>query len=152
MEESSQVTDGERLTLAMWFSRDSSHDEDSKLVARLSQCEPCGERSALLPLPASTNMYWFCPHHQDAANQQNIGFDICVARLHLLGFDVCSLQDKDPSLDASEQLMGTLQLAKGGKLLTVKFTNILHALQVLSHEFLQDLECKMVANSFPFAG
>uniref|UniRef100_A0A1J3DNI5 Uncharacterized protein n=1 Tax=Noccaea caerulescens TaxID=107243 RepID=A0A1J3DNI5_NOCCA len=118
-----EVTDGERLTLAMWFSRDSSHDEDSKLVSRLSQCEPYGERLALLPLPASTNMYWFC--------HQNRGFDICVARLHLLGFDVYSLQDKDRSLDASEQLMGPLQLAKGGKLLTLRFTNILHALQVV---------------------
>ncbi|CAA7058236.1 unnamed protein product [Microthlaspi erraticum] len=118
-----EVTDGERLTLAMWFSRDSSHDEDSKLVSRLSQCELHGERLTLLPLPASTNMYWF-PH-------QNIGFDICVARLHLLGFGVCSLKDKDASFDASEQLMGPLQLAKGGELLTMRFTNILHALQVV---------------------
>ncbi|AEE34745.1 unnamed protein product [Arabidopsis thaliana] len=91
-----EVTDGERLTLALWFSRDSSHDEDSKLLSRLSQC-----------------------------------FDVCVARLHLLGFDVHSLQGEDHSTDASEQLMGPLQLAKGGKLLTRKFANILHALQVV---------------------
>ncbi|CAF1903713.1 unnamed protein product, partial [Brassica napus] len=32
----SQVTDVERLTLAMWFSRDSSHDEDSNLASRRS--------------------------------------------------------------------------------------------------------------------
>ncbi|KAL9861460.1 putative prolyl 3-hydroxylase [Arabidopsis thaliana] len=121
-----EVTDGERLTLALWFSRDSSHDEDSKLLSRLSQCT---SHEVCLPLPASTNMYWFCPH-QDGSNQ-NIGFDVCVARLHLLGFDVHSLQGEDHSTDASEQLMGPLQLAKGGKLLTRKFANILHALQVV---------------------
>ncbi|CAH2066077.1 unnamed protein product [Thlaspi arvense] len=121
-----EVTDGERLTLAMWFSRDSSHDEDSKLVSRLSQCEPLGFP---LPLPASSNMYWFCPH-QEA--DEMIGFDICVARLRLLGFDVHSLQDEGrSSSDASEQLMGPLQIAKGGELLTREFTNILHALQVV---------------------
>lgn len=127
------------MTLALWFSRDSSHDEDSKLLSRISQCtlhEVC------LPLPASTNMYWFCPH-QDASNQ-NIGFDICVARLHHLGFNVHSLQGEDHSTDASEQLMGPLQIARGGELLTRKFANILHALQVLSlrpsHEFLQGFE------------
>ncbi|KAG7589329.1 Prolyl 4-hydroxylase alpha subunit [Arabidopsis suecica] len=121
-----EVTDGERLTLALWFSRDSSHDEDAKLLSRLSQCTSHG---VCLPLPASTNMYWFCPH-QDASNQ-NIGFDICVARLHLLGFDVHSLQGEDNSMDGSEQLMGPLQLAKGRELLTQKFANILHALQVV---------------------
>ncbi|CAH8382799.1 unnamed protein product [Eruca vesicaria subsp. sativa] len=134
-----EVTDGERLTLAMWFSRDSSHDEDSKLVSRLSlysSLEFC------LPLPASPNMYWFCPH-QDGS--QNIGFDICVARLHLLGLDVHSLHDKD---DASEQLMGEIQIAKGGELLTRKFTNILHALQVVQfyHWKASELKTSKVKN------
>ncbi|ESQ28473.1 hypothetical protein EUTSA_v10018688mg [Eutrema salsugineum] len=122
-----EVTDGERLTLALWFSRDSSHDEDSKLVSRLSQCTLSSHRFCL-PLPASTNMYWFCPHQE--ANQ-NIGFEICVARLHLLDFELHSLQDKDHSLEASEQLMGPLQIAKGRELLTREFKNILHALQVV---------------------
>ncbi|KAL1223648.1 hypothetical protein V5N11_033888 [Cardamine amara subsp. amara] len=90
-----EVTDGERLTLALWFSRDSSHDEDSKLLSHLSQCAPHG---FCLPLPASTNI--------------------------LQG-------EEDHSMDASEQLMGSLQIAKGRKLLTRKFTNILHALQVV---------------------
>ncbi|CAN6933290.1 hypothetical protein Bca4012_100970 [Brassica carinata] len=120
-----EVTDGERLTLAMWFTRDSSHDEDSNLISRLSQC---ASPEFPLPLPASANMYWFCPHQH--ANL-NTGFDICVARLHLLGFDVHSLQEEDRSLDASEQLMGLVQLAKGGELLARKFTNVLHALQVV---------------------
>ncbi|VVA94454.1 unnamed protein product [Arabis nemorensis] len=123
-----EVTDGERLTLALWFSRDSSHDEDSKLVSRLSQClshQPSSKSHEFcLPLPASSNMYWFC-------SNQNTGFDICVARLHLLGFNIHSLQDKDHSPDASEQLMGPLQIAKGEELLIRKFTNILHALQVV---------------------
>ncbi|KAL0700895.1 hypothetical protein Bca4012_057017 [Brassica carinata] len=117
-----EVTDGERLTLAMWFTRDSSHDEDSKLVSRLSHC---ASNEFPLPLPASANMYWFCPH------QHPNGFDICVARLHLLGFDVHSLQDNDRSLDASEQLVGPIQIAKGGEFLTREFTNVLHALQVV---------------------
>ncbi|XP_010511777.1 PREDICTED: uncharacterized protein LOC104787827 [Camelina sativa] len=121
-----EVTDGERLTLALWFSRDSSHDEDSKLLTRLSQCTLHG---LCLPLPASTNMYWFCPH-RDVSNQ-DMGFDICFARLQLLGFGVHSLQGEDHSTDASEQLMGPLQIAKGGELLTRKFANVLHALQVV---------------------
>ncbi|CAN7122794.1 unnamed protein product [Brassica rapa subsp. narinosa] len=78
------VTDGERLTLAVWFSQDSSHDEDSNLVSR----------------------------------------------------------HKDPSLDASEQL------AKGGELLTRKFTNILHALQVVQfhHWKVSELKASRVEN------
>ncbi|XP_023644120.1 uncharacterized protein LOC17894299 [Capsella rubella] len=123
-----EVTDGERLTLALWFSRDSSHDEDSKLLSRLSQCTLHG---FCLPLPASTNMYWFCPHPDVLS--QNIGFDICFARLHLLGFGVHSLQGEDHSTDVSEQLMGPLLIAKGGVLLTRKFANVLHALQVVQY-------------------
>lgn len=120
-----QVTDGERLTLAMWFTRDSSHNEDSNLISRLSQCS---SHEFPLPSPASANMYWFCPYQN--ANL-NTGFDICLARLHLLGFDLHSLQEEDRSLEASEQLMGPIQLAKGGELLARKFTNVLHALQVV---------------------
>ncbi|CAN7129501.1 unnamed protein product [Brassica rapa subsp. narinosa] len=120
-----EVTDGERLTLAMWFTRDSSHDEDSNLVSRLSQFS---SPEFPLPLPASANMYWFSPHQN--ANL-NTGFDICLARLHLLGFDLHSLQEEDRSLEASEQLMGPVQIAKGRELLARKFTNILHALQVV---------------------
>ena len=66
-------------------------------------------------------MYWFC-HHQDA--NQNLRFDICFARLHLLGLDV--QEDKDPSLDTSEQLMGSIQIAKGGELLTRTSHEFLH--------------------------
>ncbi|XP_009105064.1 uncharacterized protein LOC103830987 [Brassica rapa] len=120
-----EVTDGERLTLAMWFTRDSSHNEDSNLISRLSQCS---SHEFPLPSPASANMYWFCPYQN--ANL-NTGFDICLARLHLLGFDLHSLQEEDRSLEASEQLMGPIQLAKGGELLARKFTNVLHALQVV---------------------
>ncbi|CAF2138789.1 unnamed protein product [Brassica rapa] len=78
------VTDGERLTLAVWFSQDSSHDEDSNLVSR----------------------------------------------------------------HASEQLMGSIQIAKGGELLTRKFTNILHALQVVQfhHWKVSELKASRVEN------
>ncbi|RID74673.1 hypothetical protein BRARA_B01760 [Brassica rapa] len=77
-------SDGERLTLAVWFSQDSSHDEDSNLVSR----------------------------------------------------------------HASEQLMGSIQIAKGGELLTRKFTNILHALQVVQfhHWKVSELKASRVEN------
>lgn len=124
----SQVTGGERLTLTLWFSRDASHDEDAKLVSLLSQRllynnvpGPC------LPLLASSNMYWFS---LDQSSHHKLGFDICWARLHVLGFDVYSHQDGSCDSDLSELLTMPLQLARGSELFNVEFVNILHALQV----------------------
>lgn len=123
-----QITDGERLTLTLWFSRDASHDEDAKLVSLLSQSllhnNMPGE---CLPLPASSNMYWFSP---DQTSHHQLGFDICWARLHILGFDVYSYQNRSSDSDFSELLMKPLQLARGNELLDHEFVNILHALQV----------------------
>ncbi|KAG5409676.1 hypothetical protein IGI04_005995 [Brassica rapa subsp. trilocularis] len=51
-----RVTDGERLTLAVWFSQDSSHDEDSNLVSRRSQCT-YHLNFVSINVPASANMY-----------------------------------------------------------------------------------------------
>ncbi|KAI3857095.1 hypothetical protein MKW92_038764 [Papaver armeniacum] len=48
------VDEGERLTLTLWFTRDSSHDEDVKLISLLDD-----RPFPYLPLPASSNMYWF---------------------------------------------------------------------------------------------
>ncbi|KAG6650667.1 hypothetical protein I3843_06G054000 [Carya illinoinensis] len=122
-----EITGGERLTLTLWFSRDASHDEDAKLVSLLSQRllhnnvpGPC------LPLLASSNMYWFS---LDQSSHRQLGFDICWARLHVLGFDVYSYQDTSCDSDLSELLTMPLQLARGVELFNVEFVNILHALQ-----------------------
>ncbi|GJN08517.1 hypothetical protein PR202_ga26448 [Eleusine coracana subsp. coracana] len=54
-----EVTEGERLTLTLWFTRDSAYDEDPKLLKFLSQtslsCEPASQN--YIPVPASDNMY-----------------------------------------------------------------------------------------------
>lgn len=130
-----QITGGERLTLTLWFSRDASHDEDAKLVSLLSQRllhnnvpGPC------LPLLASSNMYWFS---LDQSSHRQLGFDICWARLHVLGFDVYSYQDTSCDSDLSELLTMPLQLARGVELFNVEFVNILHALQVFFQCFLE---------------
>ncbi|KAJ9563706.1 hypothetical protein OSB04_008866 [Centaurea solstitialis] len=81
-----EITNGERLTLTLWFSRDKSHDEDSKLISFLTKCPfNCSDPSPndYLPLPASQNMYWF-PPEQSSTHQS--GFDIRFARLHVLGY------------------------------------------------------------------
>lgn len=132
-----EITDGERLTLTLWFSRDCSHDEDAKLVSLLSQSQlhsSNNEPDSYLPLPASSSMYWFSPDH---ISQHQSGFDICWARMHILGYDLFSPQDKscfsalDSSCDFSEQLMEQLQLARGDELFGQEFVNILHVLQVV---------------------
>ncbi|MCH84530.1 prolyl 3-hydroxylase 1, partial [Trifolium medium] len=67
-----EITDGERLTLALWFSRDGSHDEDTKLVSLLSQhLLNKNIAGSLLPLPASSNMYWFS--QDQASNDHALG-------------------------------------------------------------------------------
>ncbi|KAL5763014.1 hypothetical protein ACOSP7_019278 [Xanthoceras sorbifolium] len=126
-----EVTDGERLTLTIWFSRDSSHDEDAKLISALSQNLP--QRSdnvshSCLPLPASGNMYWFSSNQ---ASLEESGFNLCWARLHVLGYNVYYSQEMSNFSDLSELLMEPLQLARGDELFYQEFVNILHALQVV---------------------
>lgn len=72
-------------------------------------------------------MYWFSP---DQASTLRPGFDICCARLHVLGFDVYSYQERNFDSDFPELLMKPLKLAMGNELLDKEFGNILHALQV----------------------
>ncbi|OMO60824.1 Oxoglutarate/iron-dependent dioxygenase [Corchorus capsularis] len=129
-----EVTDGERLTLALWFSRDSSHDEDAKLIPLLSESLLHKSNNMLcsfLPLPASDNMYWYSPN-QDS--HHDFGFDIRLGRLHALGFDVYYSQGTRTS-DLSELQMEPMQLARGDYFLDHKFVNILHALQVVQFYF-----------------
>lgn len=125
-----QVTHGERLTLTLWFSRDSSHDEDAKLISILSQ--KLLHRSdkvpqLCLPLPASSNMYWFSPNQ---ASPDELGCNICWARMNVLGYDIYYSQNTSSAMDCSELLLEPLQLARGDDLFHQPFANILHALQV----------------------
>ncbi|CAI0458247.1 unnamed protein product, partial [Linum tenue] len=127
-----EILEGERLTLAMWFSRDSAHDEDTKLISLLSSNMPCSSSKVseelLLPKPASSNMYWFCP---DQEQNEESGFDICCARIYVAGFDVYSTEEELSCSDFSELLQQPLQLARSNVLFEQEFTNVLHALQAV---------------------
>ncbi|XP_070019187.1 uncharacterized protein [Nicotiana sylvestris] len=131
-----EITEGERITLTLWFSRDVSHDEDSKLISSLSRALlGVGDRKLLsyLPVPGSINMYWFPP---DEASSFLSGFDIRCGRLHVLGFDIHQFQ-KTSHLSASdssynfELLSGPLLLARENELFETQFLNIMHALQLV---------------------
>ncbi|KAI4313653.1 hypothetical protein L6164_026612 [Bauhinia variegata] len=126
-----EITDGERLTLTLWFSRDDSYDEDGKLVSLLSQSLLHQNIADLcLPVLASSNMYWFS---HDQASDHQLGFDICWARLHVLGYDVYISQDSccDSDSNVLELHAKPVQLVRGNELLDKEFVNILHALQVV---------------------
>lgn len=131
-----QITEGERITLTLWFSRDSSHDEDAKLISFLSQgsldnLDP--KVGSHLPMPASNSMYWFPP---DEASVFKSGFDIRCAKLHVLGLDLYSSSEQicQSSVNSGnkllESLMEPLQLARGDQLFEMKFINVLHVFQV----------------------
>ncbi|ONI31893.1 hypothetical protein PRUPE_1G337400 [Prunus persica] len=125
-----EITDGERLTLALWFSRDATYDEDAKLITLLSKNFLHDNAPELcLPFPASSNMYWFSP--DQASSDQQLGFDICWARLHVLGYDLLFHQDKSYCSNISKLLMEPLRLTRGDELFEHEFINILHALQVV---------------------
>ncbi|XP_062113238.1 uncharacterized protein LOC133824372 [Humulus lupulus] len=125
-----EIIDGERLTLALWFSRESSYDEDAKLISLLS--ESALHSNKWLPLPASSDMYWFS---LGQSSEDRLGFDICWARLHVLGFDILYSEDKSCYSDISELLMEPVQLARGNELFDKEFVNILHALQVVQYYY-----------------
>lgn len=121
-----QVISGERLTLTLWFSRDSSYDEDSKLIARLDdilmehQSQMC-----LIPSPASSNMYQ-CSHLESV-------LDIRFMRLNALGYNLCSFDHKvshssSDSLD--DPMEKPIQICRGNQIYKEKFANSMHALQV----------------------
>ncbi|XP_030553165.1 uncharacterized protein LOC115757182 isoform X1 [Rhodamnia argentea] len=128
-----EIIDGERLTLTLWFSRDGSHDEDAKLISRLSEIfssEVTDVPGFNLPLPASSNMYWFSP---DQSSDHDSAINICCARIYALGFGICPLEDKTNFLDVSDLLMKLLQLTRNNGLFNQEFENVLHALQVVQY-------------------
>lgn len=131
-----QVTDGERVTLTLWFSRDASHDEESKLISFLSQIsldDFDSKCDSFLPIPSPINMYWFPP---DEASKFSSGFDIRCGRLYVLGFELYSSREiscglpSDSSSNLLELLKEPLQLAQVDELSANKFANVTHALQV----------------------
>ncbi|KAM3324732.1 putative protein isoform X1 [Capsicum chacoense] len=132
-----EITEGERITLTLWFSRDASHDEDRKLISSLSPAllDVAGSKlHSYIPVPGSINMYWFPP---DEASSFLSGFDIRCGRLHVLGFDIYPFQEtshlsaSDSSHNLLELLSRPLLLVRDSKLFESRFLNIMHALQIV---------------------
>ncbi|KAK6802271.1 hypothetical protein RDI58_000051 [Solanum bulbocastanum] len=132
-----EITEGERVTLTLWFSRDASYDEDPKLISSLSP-DLLGVADSKLhsyiPAPGSINMYWFPP---DKASSFLSGFDIRCGRLHVLGFDIYPFQEtfhlseSESSYNLLELLSGPLLIARDSKMFEPQFLNIMHALQMV---------------------
>ncbi|KAM3327728.1 putative protein isoform X1 [Capsicum galapagoense] len=132
-----EITEGERITLTLWFSRDASHDEDCKLISSLSPAllDVAGSKlHSYIPVPGSINMYWFPP---DEASSFLSGLDIRCGRLHVLGFDIYTFQEtshrsaSDSSHNLLELLSRPLLLVRDSKLFESLFLNIMHALQIV---------------------
>ncbi|XP_049936004.1 uncharacterized protein LOC116262437 isoform X2 [Nymphaea colorata] len=130
------ITNGERLTLTLWFTRDSSHDEDTKILDLLSQRYlSCHDDvpDPRLPVPASSNMYWFSFVPESS---KKLGFDIRWARVYILGYNFY-FNDRNSSikLGSSDEVLELLNmpllLIKDGYILERQFSNSLQALQVV---------------------
>lgn len=69
-----QVVDGERITMVLWFTRDSAHDEDKKIIDQLMNVMPllhkkkdklsvsqveelCEENTGIASQPSQVNMF-----------------------------------------------------------------------------------------------
>lgn len=111
-----EVTDGERCTLALWFTLDSSCDEDIKILSSITMSHSKLPMSGLddhnmgnyspandvlwMPLPASSSMYLVkfgnenqhdhdLPDKCERIEPPNFHFDIRLARVTTLGFEFC---------------------------------------------------------------
>ncbi|KAH9625060.1 hypothetical protein KSS87_010550 [Heliosperma pusillum] len=122
-----EITDGERLTLTIWFSRNSSYDEDVKLISLVDRSVSSNEPAPCIPLPGSSNMYWFS---SEQGSDQLQGFDIRYARLVSLGYDI-SCYEMNSATDISDVFSEPLRLAKGDTLFNKRFANLLHAMQAV---------------------
>ncbi|KAF3332406.1 Prolyl 3-hydroxylase 1 [Carex littledalei] len=119
-----EITEGERLTLTLWFTRDSASDEDPKLLNFLSQALERERESPCHPLPASDNMYWF--------SYDGLGFDLRCARAVQLGYtfynSACSEEIPE---DPFEILSKPLFIGRLDEVFGKEFVNSMHALQVM---------------------
>ncbi|KAJ9563649.1 hypothetical protein OSB04_008809 [Centaurea solstitialis] len=103
-----QITNGERLTLTLWFSRDKSHDEDSKLISFLTKCPfNCSD-------PVQTTTY-HCQPHRTCIGYKPYPTDA----------------KKHSSSDFSDILLEPLHVVRGNELLDKDFANLSHLLQVV---------------------
>ncbi|KAK8966994.1 hypothetical protein KSP40_PGU010055 [Platanthera guangdongensis] len=134
-----EVLDGERLTLTLWFTRNRAHDEDAKLISHLSKSLSTHDKifPLFLPLPASSNMYWF----SDGVS----GFDIRCARIQNFGFRFCLSKDQKISNftvpdDSLELLNMPVRLSRGGETYSKEFINSLHGLQAIQFYYLKASE------------
>ncbi|XP_010681358.2 uncharacterized protein LOC104896320 [Beta vulgaris subsp. vulgaris] len=128
-----EITDGERLTLTLWFSRNNSFDEDAKLISLLAQNVLHTEPASSIPIPAPSNMYWFS---LDQGSDHKQGYDIHYARLFVLGYDIYPTRERscfsEKNLqDCLDVFTKPLKLTRENKLFSREFANLLHALQVV---------------------
>ncbi|KAM1541022.1 hypothetical protein PS1_010993 [Malus domestica] len=64
-------------------------------------------------------MYSFSPDQTSSDHQ--LGFDLCQARLHVLGYDLLFRQDKSHCYNIAELTMEPLRLARGDELFDHEF-------------------------------
>ncbi|KAL3696863.1 hypothetical protein R1sor_010939 [Riccia sorocarpa] len=145
-----EITDGERCTLALWFTLDKAHDEDAKIIQQLASLdlhfsdemsednEGQGEGKIRLPFSASSVMYNINANVQQSeaaeeerpSNEQPTN-DLRTARISRLGFSCCFA----PALPGADQDL-PVEVLFGDKKVPGTFSNLLHALQVLQfHQY-----------------
>ncbi|KAJ4796189.1 2-oxoglutarate (2OG) and Fe(II)-dependent oxygenase superfamily protein [Rhynchospora pubera] len=119
-----EIIEGERLTLTLWFTRDSASDEDPKLLNFLSQALERNREGPFYPLPASDNMYLF--------TYNGSSFDLRCARACQLGYTFYSsaCSEKIPE-DSFEMLSKPLFIGREDEVFEKEFVSSMHALQVM---------------------
>ncbi|KAJ3702991.1 hypothetical protein LUZ61_006696 [Rhynchospora tenuis] len=119
-----EIIEGERLTLTLWFTRDSASDEDPKLLNFLSQALESDREGLFYPLPASDNMY--------RLSYNGSGFDLRCARARQLGYTFYySACNEEIPEDSFETLSKPLFIGRGDEVFEKEFVNSMHALQVM---------------------
>ncbi|BBN00842.1 hypothetical protein MPTK1_2g02570 [Marchantia polymorpha subsp. ruderalis] len=146
-----EITDGERCTLALWFTLNKAHDEDEKLIQQLSALSSnfCGvmsdqilEQGGLtlgLPVSASSIMYNLngsvqqderSDEKSEVAEERPVD-DLRLGRMARLGF-TCSFSS-NYSGDEQDRPVGILYRHEE---VPCTFSNMMHALQVIQfHHF-----------------
>ncbi|KAG6554343.1 hypothetical protein Mapa_004259 [Marchantia paleacea] len=146
-----EITDGERCTLALWFTLNKTHDEDEKLIQQLSALSSdfCGvmsdqnlEQGGItlgLPVSASSLMYNLngsvqqdeLPDEKSQVAEELPVNDLRLGRMARLGFS-CRFSSTY-SGDEQDRPVGVLYRHKE---VPCTFSNMMHALQVIQfHQF-----------------